>query len=926
MKIISNNGSVYILSLDAKDIWRSNHYVTHSPVGYNIRDQSGSINLRRFINTLDYSLDLIKLREVYEKVYRRTDFSFIQNGKEYTKRVINVTFKYSVKEYNKLYRDVYVKDGYSQEDFTLKDCVYIKNGELIAIQINAPVLSPLSNDLLGDFFYFEDGTYKAKKSIRNVIGVAELRRRLYQDGFYCDGIKYIRYKRSSGSSRVGKCLFIDERLYNRMHKWEMCGIRVRQGQEIDLAALEAYISLPLSSIIDTLEINPENILLIDDYESVFEDKIISVGVKNDMLFAVPKRAEIKNPIWDGQSLIDPSIMGKYFQYGFVLLRNRFFKSACFNCNIQQWFQDHEITEVSQLSGYTIANDISQIKLITTPSSIKYLKFGKIEDWLKNLDPIFGVVKHDKPTHFFDGRMVQVHYQLLNSLHMTRHEVDDFIKPSLEYLRLLKTDPAVLRYHIKYPMDSNFKFSAVNSKNDVVYKMLGINEDFSKTRLYNDFKNDLVKSFVKNLRCGHVLVNGTYATLLGNPIEMLLSSIGQFDGESQIGINAIHTTRFSYGSEILGSRSPHVTAGNILLTQNRENDEVDRYINLTNEIVCVNSINENLLNRLSGSDFDSDTLILTDNPFLVESAKKHYNEFLVPTSMVPGIKLKRRYTSAEKADLDIKTSVNKIGEIINLSQELNTILWDRHNLGEKVEELMDLYCDISKLDVLSNLEIDKSKKEYVVDSVKEIKTIKEKYNIVDEKGRKIKPNFFGEVAKHKGYYDPIRKNYRFHNSTMDYIQHSINCALHSIPSRVVSFLPFSSLLKPFNLDLNRVAYTQVNRILSLVRGTNERIRSVYADDNDLLPNIRHSIASEIRQECVEYIDKISLNSHTMFWLLRSIESEQCKDVRRLIFGVLFGAPNKSFFELIKESKGPLCSIEEDKNGEITIYDFKFSRRV
>ena len=44
----------------------------------------------------------------------------------------------------------------------------------------------------------------------------------------------------------------------------------------DLAAYEAYIALTLSSIIDTIEINPENILVVDDFESVFKDRVIAV--------------------------------------------------------------------------------------------------------------------------------------------------------------------------------------------------------------------------------------------------------------------------------------------------------------------------------------------------------------------------------------------------------------------------------------------------------------------------------------------------------------------------------------------------------------------------------------------------------------------------------------------------------------------------
>ena len=95
-------------------------------------------------------------------------------------------------------------------------------------------------------------------------------------------------------------------------------------------------------------------------------------------------------------------MGEYQEYGMILLRNRFFKSACFNTNIQKFFEDRGITDVSQLNGFTLAQDISDIKIITTPSSIKYVKFGSLEQWLKLLDEDgnFGVVKYEKSNHLW----------------------------------------------------------------------------------------------------------------------------------------------------------------------------------------------------------------------------------------------------------------------------------------------------------------------------------------------------------------------------------------------------------------------------------------------------------------------------------------------------------------------------------------------
>ena len=151
-------------------------------------------------------------------------------------------------------------------------------------------------------------------------------------------------------------------------------------------------------------------------------------------------------------------------------------------------------------------------------------------------------------------MVQIHYQLLNTLQLSQDDVDQLVKPSLDYLRMIQTDPAVLRYHIKY-MGGNEEIDSdgITTTNDVVYQMLGVTDKFSQTRLYHNFKTDVSKSFKKELGRGHILVEGNYSTLLGNPIEMLYSAIGQFDGESKIGVGNIFCQQFAFDQTILGSR-------------------------------------------------------------------------------------------------------------------------------------------------------------------------------------------------------------------------------------------------------------------------------------------------------------------------------------------------------------------------------------
>lgn len=889
-------------------------------IGYSIRDKNNEFRYKRFIGSLDYSLDLIKLREVYKKVYRRSDFSVKTKNKEYTNRVVNVTFNYSIKEYNKYGKNLYVKIGHNPNEIKLKDSVCIKDKELIAIEVGKYVKNTRNIQDLCEYFKLEDGMYK-ELSIPTIYTVADIRRKLYCEGFRYDGIDFVRYKRSAGSSRVGKCLFIDKNLYKRMHKWELCGLNIKEGDEVDLAALESYISLTLSSIIDTITIKPENILLIDDYNSIFKETVmateyVSEGVSN--LSTLPKEVEISNSIWDGQALLDTSMFGKYSKYGCLLLRHRFFKSCAFNCNLQEFFKDNGITSVEQLNGKTIAKNIEDIKLITTPSSVKYLKFGTWEDWLSNLNSDFGIVKHEKPTNYFNGSMVATHYQLLNTLQMKRSEVEEFIKPTLDFLELLHTKPSVLRHYIQYRYKP-IKSEPLKSKNDIVYTLLGINPQFAQTKLYWDFKRDMTKAFTKKARHGKILVNGNYSVMCGNPYEMLLSSIGKFNGETTMGVGNIYTKRFEFDKKILGSRSPHVCSGNIWITTNKYNPMIDRYMNLSKEIVCVNSINENLLERLSGSDFDSDSVLLTDNELLIEVAKRNYDKFLTPTKLVEGVKVKRRYTDNDKADLDIKTSVNKIGEIVNLSQELNSIMWDNKNKGVGNDEfLCQIYKDISQLDVMSNLEIDAAKKELPIDNVKELELIRNKYDMKADDGRNIKPNFFSYIARGKGYYDNKKNEYRMHETTMDYLQCQIN--KFRLPRQSIEFKNFSDLFE--TVDGARVNMKQIEKVFRVVKECKLNIDSVWASLY-LSNQEKHLLSNQIKEETIELIENIRFNQNTMIKLLKLVEMKENKDIGKTIVSLLFSMPNESFFNALRVSSRRIPLLKEAEDGEIKIYDFKFT---
>lgn len=933
---MEHNG-IYIPSIDAKDIYLSANYMEHNPEGYNLKLRDGQYNLRKFINSLDYSLDLIELQDIYYKKYRRNDFSFRIKKHAYTTNVINLTFKYSVKEWNQMNKNTFVRFGYDYRELAFEDCI-AKNakGEIVGIQLQKPVLSPAEG--LPDCFDAADIEIRDKKDKTKVIEIqkqyqkikepktiktnAQLRRELYQQGFLCNGVKYCRMKRSSGSARVGKCLFINEDLFKPILKFSSGGIALKEGDEVDLAAYESYIALPSSSMIDTLPIAPENILLIDDYVSVFREDVIETHNENGWLTTSEQNCEISNSIWDGQSLIDVSLLGKYACYGMVLLRNLMFKSCCFNCNIQQWFHDNNITEISQLNGKTRATRIEDIKLITTPSSIKYLKFDTLEHWLDHLYPSFGVVKHDKKTHFFGGKLVQTHYQLINTLQLSKDEVQEFLQESLDFAQLLRDKPAVVKHYIKYPDIDTFDPMAkpMLDKNDVVYHLMCINDKFTETRYYQEFLHDLLASYYKNLKNGHVYVNGNYSTLLGNPMEMLQHAIGAFQGESQIGIGNIHNIRFEYNKTLLGSRSPHVTMANIWLPINRENPLIDRYFNLTEEIVCINSIGENVLQRLSGADFDSDAVLLTDNEILIRAAKRNYNIFKVATSFVSAKKVKRYYTPEDQADLDMKTSVNKIGEIINLSQELNSLLWDKMYHGSSYDDIKELYYDICQLDVMSGIEIDKAKKEFDINNCKELDRMREKYReeLSDEFNRKKMPHFFSHISRQKGYYNPERKNYCKYHTAMDYLQTIVNGFRIKNPYKK-DWLPFVAILDNSKFYSTHVNQKQINKIYGLVKKYISDRKSIFGSELD--QDDKHAKSQLLYSNFVSDIESEKIGFSTLFRLLSSLEEKENSQIKNTLLQVLFLCKNDSFQKAVLESASEIEQLE--LNGtDITLFNIGY----
>ena len=840
------------MSVEAADIYKA-EMENGAAVGVQLPERSSDACFRLFKVFLDNSLDSAALEKTYTRVCRKK-FSFADKyGNAYTLAVVNVKFNY--------------------------------------------------------IFKSEGG---------KPVNLKALREHFYTNGFCVNGVHYVRYKRSAGSSREGRCLFIDERLFRAMNKWSDCGLK----EQKDLASWESYKALSLSSVKGTVEIPLEGILFVPDYKSTFTEEVVSVEIKDGSLCAEQKQAQITNDIWDGESLLDESLFaGNYADKHMLLLRNKFFKSCAFRTKLQKWFADKHITlsDLKVRGFVTLAEDIAQIVMVTTPNSLKYLKFvgglseKNIKQWAAHTDGTFGVVKWDQPTRFFHGKMVQSSYQLLNTLPLTEEEVRTLLQPSIDYIALLRKDTDFMRYHFtdafaREKDGEEEQQDGLAERADVIFTLLHNYPYFDETALYANFRSDVVRSLKERLKCGHILLNGTNATLFGNGPELLKYLAGE-EMIPELKPGQVRSERFADGAKLLCARSPHITMGNLYCVENTLGGGVWSYFDLGENIVCVNAIGENLQQRLNGCDYDSDTMLITDDALLVNAAERYKDFFKVPVCNIQA----EAKTEQTLAELDHDTSVNKIGEIVNLSQKLNSILWDEIYKGADEENILAIYSDICKLAVLSGLEIDKAKRTFEDIRVsKELTALRKKY-------ARPSPQFFAEIDERK------TKQYAFYPTAMDYLYAQVK-KLHFRKGReqYEVYRPISSNLS-YNISSgNATEYRHKNKIVAIIDESKAAVNRLYqairtADEQER--KVLYAQIADIKKERDKQVSKWLTNENVLILVLRHYEKNSAADWR--VYAALINHPIFSEF-LWELYDGTALQVVEDENGEYTLYGRKFTK--
>lgn len=599
-----------------------------------------------------------------------------------------------------------------------------------------------SRDEIREFFY-ENGVDVTYTTKQNRDGTSKK-----------ETIHYEMLYRTSAKAKLGQVIFINSELYDIAYDWLTIGLGKKMRYDnAKIVEMSAYAPLTTSTIIGTIHIPVEDILILKDQDSFFETmtKVVKAETYIDKQKKPSKKCivseekrQVKNILWDGMALIEADSeylqLPKYIN-GMALLRNHLFKACAFKSYIQKFFKnwciqhnyDYETYQIQDMFGKW--HYLKDIKVITTDNAIKWKKFQELmgnniteayEYWCNRIhmdNDLWGIVKTDHPSKLGDYQ--QLSYQMINTLPCTEEDVKDIAQTSIDYVELLKRDN-----------DEFEKFLRKNSNEVNHYEMLADlysqNHEFGNSKFFRYEKKEIIKQYVFRLRKGKIVVNGDNLTVCGNPYALLLYSVGEdykkdptFSSEQ--GSIQCYTTRFEDDKYLAAFRNPHNSPNNICYLHNVYSQEMTMYFPFSKNIIAINCIHTDIQDRANGMDEDSDFMLVTDQPTIVKCAKKCYTEYFTIVNALEESGITYSNTKKDYAAMDNKFSKSKmgIGYSSNLAQLAMTYYWTELKKPEQEQDkdlLKELYDNFIILSVLAQVIIDGCKREYEIDGNKEIDRI------------------------------------------------------------------------------------------------------------------------------------------------------------------------------------------------------------
>lgn len=722
----------------------------------------------------------------------------VWNG-EFTRDLICLEFNFGTRSYEDEIK--HIKKIAKKARLEYKKAASSKSKKLMDIQFNKKnkimQLYDFANKHKDEYFQLSADNIR-EEFYKNGVDVEYIIRKRSGEIIKKEVIHYKMLYRSTGKAKKGSCMFIRDKLYNKASSFLRMGIKLPK-KNADIVGINAYSPLISSGIVGKVKINPKNILVLKDVDRFFTTKVVSVETdKNKRCIAKTiENYKLKNTLFDGQALIDSSIFPDWGN-GYVLLRHHFCKMAAFCSNIQLFFRDYfgeEYYTATVEDMWGNKHYVKDIELITTDNAMKWIKYNVSYDYWCNKvyenGCMFGIVKTAHCSKL--GNVQRMSYQMVNSLNIdTMNEV---CKESIKYINKLKTDDDFFLDYLR----KNINFS---NDYEVLMALCNQNKDFLRSSYFRERKKAIIMNYVLNFKSGKIIQNADNLVIVGSPYAMLLygatgnPDIVDEDDTFSVEDLAIqcYTSRFADDEYLAEFRSPFNGKYNLGYLHNIYDERFNKYFNFCDQIIAINMNGTDFQDRNNGSDQDSDSIYTTNQPQIVDHAKKC--QMLYPTIVnnIPKDSNIYNNTMEDFAKLDNKLAASQldIGESSNLAQLAQT-----YDCTFGDQKYKDYVCILS---VLAQIAIDSAKRLFDVDVSSEIRQIKKEMNVKEN--------------KYPSFWKIIHRDFKDKN-----INHDLLCPMNYLYNLKLdqfrsnqSTIPVEYFFKKFKLEKNRKTCKKVEDII------------------------------------------------------------------------------------------------------------------
>lgn len=481
-------------------------------------------------------------------------------------------------------------------------------------------------------------------------------------GFSINGITYKRLLGTPNGVKNSTIVFVSERLHGELSR------RIENdrdpSKELVPAKLEAYKGLACSASIPVSF--PNGILVVDDAETEFLSDVIYLSNQDseEPVMELKKSYPIKLDASDGFGLMLPSLasrwseeLGLEYRSGGMNTRFSFEKGMLVAFDFID-FAKNVAGKYIVKDAWGFEVDVRNVEAIFTTSMVKlWDSYGSCDEYVKKSlhnGYTFGITKCC-PAQLEDERTLN--YQFIQSYNLDDDDIDELIEPTMQEIRdVLGGDwrKTVLFLRGVDLTDRN----VLNGSADIA-KAIMIDHDMLNDPYIQNTVYHLIKNRINEAKIGVLNIHGNYSIICGDPY-LLCQNIFGMEKTGLLRPGEIYSKYWSdYGSDKLACfRAPMTCHNNIRAVHPASNEETSHWFQYMPTMTVFNAFDTATM-ALNGADFDSDTVMLTDNPVLVRK-------------MVPGPAIMCEQRKAAKivpteqdlVESNIRSFGTEIGQITN----------------------------------------------------------------------------------------------------------------------------------------------------------------------------------------------------------------------------------------------------------------------